>query len=237
MNCRSVSLVSRHVPLGIRSLHQSSVRRAIMMPAMSPFMTEGTIRRWAKKEGETFHAGDILLQIESDYTTINVEAQIPGIIGKILRPDGSTNVPVEQVIALVARSPQELARLQTQVEAPPSLSHPHFANRGPAKSLMMASVHHTPSFFEIHDASGIRGIVTDHAGSQHHAPPPKLRPLENDNDQVCLDPFSSFPLLPPFQQAAALRKTIVSTLSRRGSGPAAHMSKKCTTTQYFDGIL
>jgi pyruvate dehydrogenase E2 component (dihydrolipoamide acetyltransferase) len=71
-----------------------------MMPAMSPLMTEGTITRWKKKEGEAFAAGDVLLQIvrccafwrictnaasqESDIAMIDVEAHTPGILGKIL---------------------------------------------------------------------------------------------------------------------------------------------------------
>jgi len=97
-----------------RWLHGSLKRQAILMPAMSPLMTEGTITRWKKKEGEAFVAGDVLLQIESDIYMIDVEAQCPGILGKILMPDGTSNVPVEQVIALVARDTNELALLQNQ---------------------------------------------------------------------------------------------------------------------------
>lgn len=83
-------------------MHGSLKRQAIMMPAMSPLMTEGTITRWKKKEGEAFAAGDVLLQIvrcyaflwlcvnaspqESDVAMImiDVEAHTPGILGKIL---------------------------------------------------------------------------------------------------------------------------------------------------------
>ena len=81
-------------------MHGSLKRQAIMMPAMSPLMTEGTITRWKKKEGEAFAAGDVLLQIvcccaflrictyviaqESDIAMIDVEAHTPGILGKIL---------------------------------------------------------------------------------------------------------------------------------------------------------
>jgi len=83
-----------------------------MMPAMSPLMTEGTITRWKIKEGDAFAPGDVLLQIESEIATIDVEAHSPGILGKILLPDGTTNVPVEQVIALVAKDMSELSALQ-----------------------------------------------------------------------------------------------------------------------------
>jgi pyruvate/2-oxoglutarate dehydrogenase complex dihydrolipoamide acyltransferase (E2) component len=86
-----------------------------MMPSMSPFMTEGTITRWAKKEGDAFQAGDVLFQIESEVTyamPVDVKAETAGILGKILLPEGSTNVPVEQVIALVSQSQPELAGLK-----------------------------------------------------------------------------------------------------------------------------
>ncbi|KAJ7826647.1 single hybrid motif-containing protein [Mycena leptocephala] len=243
MNSRSISLSSRLVPQpGRRSFHRSSTKRAIMMPALSPFMTQGTVSRWFKREGEAFHAGDILLEIESEYTTMDVEAQNPGIMGKILSPAGTTNVPVEQVIALAAKTPQEIERMKAQVQMPPPPPpprtptfqhhhHPHFTNRGigleHAKGPMMAPVHRTPSSIDINDtvhssgAATVRGMVMDHAGLQHtHVPTPSDEPrLPHDVDQ-----------------AAELRKTIVSTLSRRGSG-AKSSCKKCTTTQYFDGLL
>ncbi|KAJ4469102.1 hypothetical protein C8J55DRAFT_460611 [Lentinula edodes] len=96
-----------------QSFHESRATQAIMMPALSPFMTEGTITRWLKKEGEAFSAGDVLLQIESDnYATLDVQAEMPGVLGKILIPDGTSNVPVEKVLAVVTRDAQELARLR-----------------------------------------------------------------------------------------------------------------------------
>lgn len=54
------------------------------MPAMSPTMTSGTISRWAKQEGETFEAGEVLLEIETDKASIEVEAQDAGVMGKVL---------------------------------------------------------------------------------------------------------------------------------------------------------
>ncbi|KAJ3815411.1 hypothetical protein F5876DRAFT_72051 [Lentinula aff. lateritia] len=114
-----------------QSFHDSRATQAIMMPALSPFMTEGTITRWLKKEGEAFSAGDVLLQIESDnYATLDVQAEMAGVLGKILVcdrdgfnqdtrptsypqiPDGTSNVPVEKVLAVVTRDAQELTRLR-----------------------------------------------------------------------------------------------------------------------------
>lgn len=54
------------------------------MPALSPTMTEGSVTTWMKKEGETFVAGEVLLSIETDKASIDVEAQDDGILGKII---------------------------------------------------------------------------------------------------------------------------------------------------------
>lgn len=54
------------------------------MPAMSPTMTEGGIAEWKKKEGDSFSAGDVLVEIETDKATIDVEAQDDGVLAKII---------------------------------------------------------------------------------------------------------------------------------------------------------
>ena len=56
----------------------------ILMPALSPTMTEGTLTRWLKKEGETIKAGDVIAEIETDKATMEVEAVDEGVLGKIL---------------------------------------------------------------------------------------------------------------------------------------------------------
>ncbi|MBY0338692.1 MAG: biotin/lipoyl-binding protein, partial [Acetobacteraceae bacterium] len=73
----------------------------ILMPALSPTMTEGTLARWLKKEGEKVKAGDIIAEIETDKATMEVEAVDEGILGKILVPDGTANVKVNDVIAVL----------------------------------------------------------------------------------------------------------------------------------------
>ncbi|KAG1730570.1 pyruvate dehydrogenase X component [Suillus lakei] len=109
-----------------RSLHQTGVRYAITnleMPAMSPTMTEGGISSWKKREGESFTAGDVLLEIETDKATIDVEAQDDGILGKIIAQDGSKNVQVGKVIALLAEEGDDISNLEAPKEeskpAPP----------------------------------------------------------------------------------------------------------------------
>jgi len=94
------------------------------MPAMSPTMTEGGIASWKKKEGESFGTGDVLLEIETDKATIDVEAQDDGIMGKILFQDGSKNIPVGKVVALLAEEGDDISNLEAPKEeavAPPQL--------------------------------------------------------------------------------------------------------------------
>jgi pyruvate/2-oxoglutarate dehydrogenase complex dihydrolipoamide acyltransferase (E2) component len=85
-------------------------------------MTEGGISSWKKKEGESFSAGEVLLEIETDKATIDVEAQEDGILGKILVPDGSKNVPVGRLIALLAEEGDDVSNLEAPKEEPKSTS-------------------------------------------------------------------------------------------------------------------
>src|ERR1700739_4540317 len=71
----------------------------ILMPALSPTMTEGTLSRWLKKEGENVRAGDVIAEIETDKATMEVEAVDEGVLGKILVGDGTEGVKVNQPIA------------------------------------------------------------------------------------------------------------------------------------------
>ncbi|CBQ68006.1 probable dihydrolipoamide acetyltransferase component of pyruvate dehydrogenase complex, mitochondrial precursor [Sporisorium reilianum SRZ2] len=98
--------------LSQRSFHSS--RRALEfskfnMPAMSPTMTEGGIAAWKKKPGEAFSAGDVLLEIETDKATMDVEAQDDGVLAKILVGDGSKAVQVNSLIAIMAEEGDDLS--------------------------------------------------------------------------------------------------------------------------------
>ncbi|MFT9417109.1 pyruvate dehydrogenase complex dihydrolipoamide acetyltransferase [Acetobacter sp.] len=73
----------------------------ILMPALSPTMTEGKIARWLKKEGDTVSNGDVLAEIETDKATMEVEAIEDGIFGRILVPEGTEAVAVNTPIAIM----------------------------------------------------------------------------------------------------------------------------------------
>lgn len=73
----------------------------VTMPALSPTMTEGTLAKWLKAEGDKVQAGDVIAEIETDKATMEVEAVDEGIMGKILVQAGTENVAVNAVIAIL----------------------------------------------------------------------------------------------------------------------------------------
>lgn len=95
------------------------------MPALSPTMTEGNIARWQVKEGDSYSAGDVLLEIETDKATMDVEAQDDGILVKITAPDESKGVKVGKRIAVMAEPGDDVGNLEMpKEEAQPDKSSP-----------------------------------------------------------------------------------------------------------------
>src|SRR6202522_3803231 len=79
----------------------------ILMPALSPTMTEGKLARWVKKVGEDIHAGDVIAEIETDKATMEVEAVDEGKLAQILIPEGTEGVPVNTPIAVLAANGED----------------------------------------------------------------------------------------------------------------------------------
>ncbi len=114
----------------------------ILMPALSPTMTEGTLARWLKKEGDTIRAGDVIAEIETDKATMEVEAVDEGVLGKILVADGTQNVKVNDPIAVLegegtdappAAAPKEAPKQEAgEVAAPVQSTPPAPAVKAPA---------------------------------------------------------------------------------------------------------
>ncbi len=91
----------------------------ILMPALSPTMTEGAIAKWHVKEGDTVNSGDIIAEIETDKATMEVEAVEEGTIGKIVFDEGSSGVAVNEVIALLLEEGEDKGDLDSVTpEAP-----------------------------------------------------------------------------------------------------------------------
>src|SRR5260221_6493892 len=74
----------------------------ILMPALSPTMEKGNLAKWLKREGDKVKSGDVIAEIETDKATMEVEAVDEGTIAKIVVPEGTADVPVNQVIAVLA---------------------------------------------------------------------------------------------------------------------------------------
>lgn len=118
----------------------------ILMPAVSASMTEGGIARWLKKEGDLVKAGEPLVEIETDKAVVEYEAQGDGILGRILVPDGSPNVKVDQVIAILRQAgdaPEALARPLPESPAAPAGAAPPTA--GVVAAVPPAAVPAPPS--------------------------------------------------------------------------------------------
>ena len=84
----------------------------ILMPALSPTMTEGTLAKWLVKEGDTVESGDVLAEIETDKATMEVEAVDEGKIGKIVVSEGTEGVAVNAVIALLLEEDEDESALE-----------------------------------------------------------------------------------------------------------------------------
>jgi len=84
----------------------------ILMPALSPTMTEGNLATWSVSEGDTVSAGDVIAEIETDKATMEVEAVDEGTIGKIVVPAGTSAVAVNSVIALLLEEGEDASALE-----------------------------------------------------------------------------------------------------------------------------
>jgi pyruvate dehydrogenase E1 component beta subunit len=92
----------------------------VLMPALSPTMTEGKLARWLKAEGEAVTSGDVLAEIETDKATMEVEAVDEGTLGKILIAEGSEGVQVNTPIALLLEEGEEAGASMEAAPAEPA---------------------------------------------------------------------------------------------------------------------
>jgi pyruvate dehydrogenase E2 component (dihydrolipoamide acetyltransferase) len=92
----------------------------ILMPSLSPTMTEGTIAKWRKKVGDEVDAGDVLAEIETDKATMELEAAESGRLAKILFGEGTEGIPVNQPIALLLSEGEDESALETVKPQAPS---------------------------------------------------------------------------------------------------------------------
>jgi len=109
----------------------------VLMPALSPTMTEGNVGKWHKKEGDTVESGDVLCEIETDKATMEVEAVEEGILGKILVAEGTEGVAVNAPIAIILEDGEEASAMADVASAPAAAAptaEPTAAPAAPARS-------------------------------------------------------------------------------------------------------
>ncbi|KAM0334190.1 hypothetical protein ACHAQA_001210 [Verticillium albo-atrum] len=116
--------LANNPPEGFRSSARCAAAQNFTMPALSPTMTEGNIATWKVKEGDTFSAGDVLLEIETDKATMDVEAQEDGVVFKIMSGDGSKAVQVGTRIAVLAEAGDDVSQLEVPAEESAKQSQP-----------------------------------------------------------------------------------------------------------------
>lgn len=133
----------------------------LLMPALSPTMTEGTLARWVKAEGEKVAIGDVLAEIETDKATMEVEAIEDGILGRILVPEGTHEIAVNTPIAIMVAEGEavpEAGTVKPQNSAPPApAAQPVTAPQGSAPAPAPAATAVAP---EGQPATGKRIIAS-----------------------------------------------------------------------------
>ena len=140
----------------------------ILMPALSPTMTEGTLARWLKKEGETIKAGDVIAEIETDKATMEFEAVDEGVLGRILVQDGTEKVMVNDPIAVLVNAGEAVPAAAATASAPAAAAKP--ASAAPAASGTLPPPSSSPA------ASPAPASAPSPAASSAPAAAPSLAP-------------------------------------------------------------
>jgi pyruvate dehydrogenase E1 component beta subunit len=117
----------------------------VLMPALSPTMTEGKIARWLKSEGEAVRAGDVLAEIETDKATMEVEAIDEGVLAKIVIPEGTEHVAVNTPIALIAGNGEDMGAAEKRTRSPKAREEAPLEVRPPPPPRSLAVPRRAPS--------------------------------------------------------------------------------------------
>ncbi len=112
----------------------------ILMPALSPTMTEGTITKWLKKEGDKIKPGEVIAEIETDKAIMEVESADGGILGKIIVPDKTVGVKVNALIGVLIEAGEDKSAIDALIEShKTSEAQPSVTTEPPAKAISTPS--------------------------------------------------------------------------------------------------
>jgi pyruvate dehydrogenase E2 component (dihydrolipoyllysine-residue acetyltransferase) len=107
---------------------------SILMPALSPTMEKGNLAKWLKKEGDKIKPGDVIAEIETDKATMEYEAIDEGTLAKIVVPEGTQDVPVNQLIAVLAEEGEDVKAAAAAAAKPVAAAKPAAAPAKPASA-------------------------------------------------------------------------------------------------------
>jgi pyruvate dehydrogenase E1 component beta subunit len=111
----------------------------ILMPALSPTMTEGTLAKWLVNEGDIVQSGDVIAEIETDKATMELEAIDDGVLGKIFVQEGTEGIAVNTPIAVIIADDEDLTSVEENIskkaEEPDSLEQPQMAQSEPVSPV------------------------------------------------------------------------------------------------------
>jgi pyruvate dehydrogenase E2 component (dihydrolipoamide acetyltransferase) len=122
-----------------KSFCEVSMPTNILMPALSPTMEKGNLSKWLKKEGDKVKSGDVIAEIETDKATMEVEAVDEGTIAKIVVPEGTQDVAVNDVIAVLAADGEDVKAAGAGAASPPPKPVPAAEASAPAKPAAAAA--------------------------------------------------------------------------------------------------
>ena len=153
----------------------------ILMPALSPTMEKGNLARWLKKEGDAIKSGDVLAEIETDKATMEVEAVDEGVLAKILVPDGTADVPVNDVIAMIAEEGEDASALPTPA--------PKAANGGAPTTAMPVTPPAADAAAVVSDAQAVPHQY-ERPGSSTAPAPAAATPSTGNGSRVFASPLA-----------------------------------------------
>lgn len=191
-------------------------------------MTEGSIAAWRVKEGDNFTAGDVLLEIETDKATMDVEAQDDGVMFKITTGDGSKGVPVGTRIAVIAEQGDDLSTLEIPADNAPKQAAEKSAQDSPAEAIPQEE--RTASGSEAASAAAT-GATSGKAQKQTYPLYPSIIQLLHENG-IDVSKADEIPATGP--KGRLLKGDVLVYLGKAKSDSAANVQERYTKLAHLD---
>jgi pyruvate dehydrogenase E2 component (dihydrolipoamide acetyltransferase) len=179
----------------------------ITMPALSPTMEEGKLAKWHVKEGDSVSSGDVIAEIETDKATMEVEAVDEGKIGKIMVAEGTDNVKVNAVIAVLLQEGESEADISAKAEPPDPSPQPSPQKGEGAKAEAPVSQSTSPSGGEVAAKAAGEGAS--------EGPKPSAQPTTREGGRVFASPLAR----------RIAKEAGIDVASVAGSGPKGRVIK------------